>query len=178
MSSMLFGVIFHNMDDAYESWAKTSKKFDLYLYSIQKIGIEQELSITMIHNPSPYVFDKDLAALLPSNLKEKKNQLYFKISRSPVDYTSDNLFTEWEFKAAQDDYIPGQEPVFKQLEQFFRQVNALEHTQAIWLRYQCMFDSEVHHLDSVVNLEAALYPKYNVKGVFEIPDFEMNMMKE
>jgi hypothetical protein len=178
MSCFLFGVIFHDMDDAYKNWAKTSKKFDLYLYSIQKIGIEQELSIAMIHNPSPYVFDKELAELLPNNLKEKKNQLFFTISRSPVDYAGDNLFSDWEFKAAQDDYIPGKELVFKQLEKFFNQVSTLKQTQAIWLRYRCMFDSEVYHLDTAVNLEASLYPKYNVRGVFEIPDFEIYMEKQ
>ena len=175
MSCFLTGIIEFNKNRT-DVDGKYSKEFDKCLRTIQKIGINEDLTILMGGSAPPYMFE-DIKDCIPESLKDNKNTTNIVIVRSPEDNTSDDLFVEWEFEACNSAYIPGKARVFKELESFFNQVFSLNEVKSIWLRYQCMFACDVNKFDTIEELETKIYEKcYGVS--FEISDFEIYKEKE
>ncbi len=177
MSNILFGMIKHEIDTPY-SGKENINKFTDFLYAIQKIAIEQKLTILIdaIQRNDPN--DEDLYKCIPDYLKNDKKAFSFMIVRAPNDITSDNLFDDWEFEACRDSYVPGQANVFKELENFIAQVFALDEVKSLWLRYQGMFACEVNKLETLTNLEAQIYEQCSNDELFEVSDFEISLEKE
>jgi hypothetical protein len=172
MSKLLFGVISHNLDSSYAD-KEIAKIFDRYLYDIHKIGIDNEISIAMGGKISGEMLD-DIRLNTPKYLTGKKIEIT--ITKSPLDNVSDDLFNEWEYEAAQENYRPGNNKVFNQLEKFFENVLQMINTQSIWIRYESISDYEIIKLSSYKNLESQIYTTYIDCG-YQIPDFEIYFEK-
>ena len=170
MSRFLVGIIELNISRTCDG--KYSKKFDSCLYKIQQIGIDQKLSILMGGNVPRHTFD-DIKEDIPIRFKDQKNIVEIMIARSPEDNTSDDLFNDWACEAWRESYVPGEAKVFKELENFFEQVFALEELKSIWIRYQCMYRSNLYKLEAFTNLEAKFYNQCSDGNIFEISDFEI-----
>lgn len=175
MSRFLFGIINHKISSPFKDGNSTDEFID-FLYEIEKIGIEQRLSVLIgaVQRNDP----DGLYKLIPPNLNIVEMSFSFLVNRSPMDNTSDNLFIDWEYEASRDDYVPGKEKVFKEIENFFNQVFALNEVKSIWLRYQCMFSCDVNKFDTIEDLEAKIYKQCSNSFLFSIHDFEIYREKE
>ncbi len=170
MSCFLVGIIELNVNRACNG--KCSENFDSCLYKIQKIGVDQKLSILMGANVPRYTFD-DIKGGIPARFKDQKNTVNIMIIRSPEDNFSDELFDDWECEAWREGYVPGEAKVFKELENFFKQVFDLNEVKCIWLRYQCLHASEINKLETLEDLEDQLYKQCSTSYTFEVSDFEI-----
>lgn len=171
MSSFLTGIIELNEDRIYRD-GKYSKEFDKGLYSIQKAGFDQNLTILMGGNVPSYVFN-DIKEFIPSSLRTNQNTTNFMITKSPEDNTSDELFIDWEYEASQIGYIPGKAIIFKEVENFFKKVFFLKAVKSIWLRYRSMFRCDVNKLNSLSDLESQIYQQCSTSQTFSVGDFEI-----
>lgn len=174
MSVFLFGFITHTIESPYEGKEQIDR-FINFLYTIQKIGIEQRLAIFIgcIQPKDP----DDLYELVPEHLKNTERSFSFMIVRSPMDNTSDELFNDWEYEASQAGYVLGKENVFKELENFFEQVFSLDEVTSVWLRYQGMFECNVNKLETLKNWESQIYKQCSESNIFEVSDFEIYKKK-
>ena len=177
MSDVLFGVIKHNIINPYKDGYNTSEYTD-FLYAIQKIAIEQRLTILFDAIQPNRTCDEDYYKLIPGELKESESTLSLMIVRAPNDITSDALFGDWEYESCREGYVPGQAKVFKELENVVNQVFALNEVKRLWLRYQCMFACEVNKLETFTDLEAQIYKQCSNGSSFQVSDFEINLEKE
>jgi hypothetical protein len=143
---------------------------------MQKIGIDQGLTILMGGNAPQYAFD-DIKEFIPIHL-QGNNTSRFMIVRSPEDNFSDELFGDWEYESWREGYVPGHAKVFKELENFIAQVFALNEVKSLWLRYQGMFACEVNKLATFADLEAQIYKQCSNGELFEVSDFEISLKKE
>ena len=176
MSRFLFGVIKHNIKNPYENGYNTDEYTDL-LYAIQKIVIDQKLTILFDAIQPNRTCDEDYYELIPDELKKDESAFTLMIVSAPNDITSDNLFNNWEFESWRETYIPGQDLVFKQLENLIEQVFALDEVKSLWLRYQCMFACDVNKLATFTHLEEQIYKQCSSSSTFEVSDFEISLEK-
>ena len=128
-------------------------------------------------NIQSYVL-KDIKDFIPINVQSSSKISTFLLTRSPEENTSDELFNEWECGAWKDTYKPGDEKVFKELQNFFEQTFALDEVEIIWARYRCMHDCEVYKIQNLNKLEAEIYKQCSSSSTFEVSDFEIYMEKE
>ncbi len=177
MSRFLFGVIKHEIYSPYEG-KENIDKFTDFLYAIQKIAVEQKLTILIDAVQSNDPNDEDLYKCIPEHLKNDGSAFSFMIVRAPNDTTSDNLFGDWEYDSWRESYVPGQAKVFKELESFIAQVFALDEVNSLWLRYQGMFACDVNKLATIADLEAQIYKQCSNGELFEVSDFEISLEKE
>ena len=175
MSDVFFGVIKHAIDSPYEE--ENLDKYIDFLHTIQKIAIEQRLTIWINGIQSNDLNDADYYKCIPDVLKEDKQVFTLVISRAPYDITADELFNDWQVQAWRETYIPGQDPVFKQLENLIEQVFALDEVKSLWLRYQCMFACDVNKLATFTHLEEQIYKQCSSSSTFEVSDFEISLEK-
>jgi hypothetical protein len=176
MSSFLVGIIEQNVSRTTDD-GKHSRAFDSCLYKMQKIGIDQGLSILIGWNIQPYAFN-EIKDFIPAHLQDKSNTARFMIARSPEDNFSDELFNDWEYESCREGYVPGQAKVFKELESFIAQVFALNEVKSLWFRYQCMSACEVNKLATIADLEGQIYKQCSNGELFEVSDFEISLKKE
>lgn len=176
MSDVFFGVIKHTIDSPYEE--ENLDKYIDFLHTIQKIAIEQRLTIWINGIKSNDPNDADYYGCIPDELKEDKQAFTLVVSRAPYDMAANELFNDWHVQAWREKYIPGQDPVFKQIENLIAQVFALDEIENLWLRYQGMFACEVNKLETFIDLEAQIYKQCSTSSTFEVSDFEIYMDKQ
>jgi len=92
MSDVFFGVIKHAIDSPYEE--ENLDKYIDFLHTIQKIAIEQRLTIWINGIQSNDLNDADYYKCIPDVLKEDKQVFTPVISRAPYDITADELFND------------------------------------------------------------------------------------
>ena len=176
MSCFLVGIIEYKLSGS-SSNDKNFREFDNFLYKIKKIAINQELEVLIGWNIPTAAFD-NIKESIPHCIKNKKNIVRFMITRSPMDNTSDNIFSNWEYEASKEDYVFGTERVFRNLENFFDETIKLTETESIWVRYQSIFNNDLNHIESWSDLETKIYKQYSNDNNFEISDFEIYKDKD
>ena len=176
MSDVLFGVLKHTIDSPYEG--ENLDKYIDFLHTIQKIAIEQRLTIWINGIQPNDPNDAEYYRCIPDELKADKQAFTLVISRAPYDMTADALFGDWEYESWREGYLPGQAKVFKELENVVNQIFALDEVKSLWLRYQCMFACDVNKLATIADLEAQIYKQCSNGSSFQVSDFEISLKKE